>query len=91
MGHLMPSSIVCTNAVEMESSFGNGLKWKLGKVEITSLGIGVGTFQKHFWMQTHNNKPVTVGQIFSTPGSIKYSKSNIKIEKVDWSLHQVEW
>lgn len=65
---------------------GNGLKWKLGKVKITNLGIGIGTFQKHFWMQTHNNKPVRVGQVFSTPGSIKSSKPNIKIGKVDWSL-----
>lgn len=44
IGHLMPSSIVCTNAVEVESSW----ERQLDKVEITSLGIGIGTFQKHF-------------------------------------------
>ena len=37
-------------------------------------------------MQTHNNKPVRAGQVFSTPGSIKSSKPNIKIGKVDLSL-----
>ena len=83
----MPSSIVCTNAVEVESSW----ERQLDKVEITSLGIGIGTFQKHFWMQTHNDKLVRVGRIFSRPGSIKPSKPNIEIEKVDWSLRQVEW
>ena len=63
----MPSSIVCTKAVEVESSW----ERQLGKVEITSLGIGIGTFQKHFWMQTHNDiKPEGVGRIFSRPGSI---------------------
>ena len=39
-------------------------------------------WQKHFWRQNHNDKPVGVRRIFSRPGSVKTRVPNFKLTKL---------